>query len=97
MGGEEMAQNYNPDIINTCKQLQSEAQAIIDYTEGIQSAESENLRAVFIDNRMDELPHVQDLTVALTALMNGEEPTAAEKMDDTDDDEGGDTDDDDGT
>jgi rubrerythrin len=70
------------DIRETCKQLIDEATAIIKYTDSIDAAESDALKAVFTETRHDELAHVQKLTVALTALLNGEEPEAAAQMDD---------------
>lgn len=42
---------------------------------------NEDARAIFTEIRHDELGHLQKLTIALTALVSGEQPTAAEQMD----------------
>jgi len=68
-------------VIETCKQIVDEATAIIRYTESIDLTTDKTLKSVFEETRLDELGHVQKLTVALTELLSGESPTEAERMD----------------
>jgi hypothetical protein len=83
--------DFDKEIIIACKQLISEATAIIDYSEAIIASENDAMKNVYRDNRGDELPHVQNIAVALTAMLNGEEPTEAENMDEGGDENGGDS------
>jgi len=73
--------NLNLEIIRACRAIVKEAEAIIDYTHHLMETQSDAMREVFTDNRMDELPHIQNLVVAITAMLNGEEPAAAAQMD----------------
>jgi len=73
--------DFNREIIGACHSIVKEAEAIIDYTHRLNETQSDAMRQVYSDNRMDELPHIQNLVVALTALLNGEEPDAAAQMD----------------
>jgi hypothetical protein len=73
--------DYSAEIILACQSGIKELKAIIDYTEKLQSTINENMRLLYTDNRSDELPHIQNLVVALTAMLNGEEPTVAAQMD----------------
>jgi len=69
------------EIILACEAGIKELDAIMDYTRKISCSQSDAMKAVYTDNRADELPHIQNLVVALTAMLNGEEPTAAAQMD----------------
>ncbi len=72
---------YENEIILACQSGIKELNAIIDYTQKIQMSQNEVMKAIYTDNRRDELPHIQNLAVAITAMLNGEEPSAAEQMD----------------
>lgn len=65
----------NQTIIATCRELAEEANAIIKYTEDIETIGSENpaAAAVMSDIRLDELEHVQKLALALSRLLVGDE------------------------
>ncbi|MDR1687283.1 MAG: hypothetical protein LBS21_01565 [Clostridiales bacterium] len=73
--------DLNREIILACESGIKELEAIRDYTEKLNCTQSEEMRQVYTDNRMDELPHIQNLVVALTALLNGEEPAISAQMD----------------
>jgi hypothetical protein len=49
-----------------------------------QIPKNDSMKAIYTDNRKDELPHAQNLVLALTAMLNGEEPTAALEIDGAD-------------
>lgn len=71
-------------IIETCRQIIGEADAIKNYTESqnnLENMEVENSAPVislFDDIRLDELEHIQKLTLQLTELMDEAEPTEPE-------------------
>ena len=73
--------DYGNEIILACTSGIKELEAIMDYTQKIQSTQNDAMRQVYTDNRADELPHIQNLVVAITAMLSGEEPTAAAQMD----------------
>ena len=79
--------DYGNEIILACTSGIKELEAIIDYTQKMQSTENEDMKAIYADNRNDELPHLQNLTIAITAMLNGEEPKAATQMDEEDEPE----------
>ena len=81
--------NYANEIILACTSGIKELEAIMDYTEKIRASLDPNMRQLYTDNRADELPHIQNIVVALTALLNDEAPAAAAQMDKTEDDGGG--------
>ena len=62
-------------IIAVCNELIAEANAIIAYTNDLELLKDGDPKVVktFEDIRLDELEHVQNLTVALTELMVVEE------------------------
>lgn len=65
-----------------CRQLIAEAEAIIKYTEDIECMETieDGASALFDDLRLDELEHIQKLTLELTeALSTGEEEPGGEE------------------
>ena len=68
-------------IMQLCKNLSDEATAISDYTQAISMTEDETVKALFTEIRNDELGHAQKLVVALTEVLGGSEPVAAENMD----------------
>jgi len=68
-------------IRELCKNIGDEAKAISDYTDGIAFVDDEKVKAIFAEIRNDELGHLHKLTVALTEILGGHEPTAAEEMD----------------
>ena len=85
--------DYGTEIILACEAGIKELEAIKEYTMKLQVSQNPAMQQVYTDNRMDELPHIQNLVVAITAMLNGEEPTAAAQMNgsgDEDRDEGGD-------
>jgi len=67
-------------IRELCRQLEDEAKAIRDYTDSIAVIEDEKVKEIFTEIRGDELGHAQKLIVALTEVMGGNEPDAAESM-----------------
>ena len=73
--------DVNREIRLACEAGIKELEAIKDYSERLCYTQSEPMKKIYTDNRMDELPHIQNITVALTALLNGEEPDAAAQMD----------------
>ena len=75
--------DYGDEIIRACASCIKELEAIMDYTAKIQSTQNDAMKSIYMDNRSDELPHLQNLTIALTAMLNGEEPVAAAQMDGT--------------
>ena len=82
--------NFANEIILACEAGIKELEAIKDYTEKIRGSLSEDMRKLYTDNRMDELPHIQNLVVALTEMLDGDNPSEAARMDA----KGGDSDDD---
>jgi|GEM_PF-5913695 len=62
------------------KNIADEAEAISDYTDSIAFCDDAKLKAIFAEIRNDELGHLQKLTVALTEILGGSEPEAAEAM-----------------
>lgn len=60
-------------IKNICQALKEEAEAVISYTDKISStSEAEGMEAVamqFAKIRLDEVEHIQNLTLELTRLM----------------------------
>ena len=74
--------DYNNEIILACQAGKKELDAIEDYTRKLQETGNESMRAVYENNRADELPHIQNLVGAITAMLYGEEPTVAANMDD---------------
>ena len=75
--------DFSNEIILACEAGIKELNAIADYTHKTQLSQNENMKQIYSDNRLDELPHIQNLVVALTAMLNGEEPGAATQMDET--------------
>ena len=73
--------DYSNEIILACQSAIKELEAILDYTQKLQTTQSDAMRQVYTDNRSDELPHLQNLTIALTAMLNGEELERAAQMD----------------
>ena len=73
--------DYDQEIILACQAAKKELDAIEDYTCKLQQTQNEAMRQVYTDNRADELPHIQNLVIALTAMLNGEDPEAAARMD----------------
>ena len=69
------------EIIEVSKQIAEEAKAICEYSESIEAVEDEALISIFEEIRKDELEHLQKLTIAITQMLNGEEPAAAAQMD----------------
>ena len=76
--------DFNREIHGLCDSIVKEAEAIKDYTRQLDNTQSEDLRTVYTNNRMDELPHIQNLVIALTAMLNGEAPFIASQMDEND-------------
>lgn len=69
-------------IAALCRQLIAEAEAIIKYTEDIEATKAieGGDAALFDELRLDELEHIQKLTLELTeALSTGEEETGGEE------------------
>jgi len=65
-----------------CRQLIAEAEAIIKYTEDIECMKTieDGASALFDELRLDELEHIQKLTLELTeALSTGEEEPGGEE------------------
>ena len=82
------------EIILACASGIKELESIMGYTQRIQSTQNENMRQLFTDNRANLLPHIQNIVVALTEMLDGEEPAGqdgdAEPPAAEDDGEGGD-------
>lgn len=77
------------NVLETCKQIIDEANAVIRYTDSMNAVDDDTLRAVYEEARDDELSHLQKLIVALTEIIIGKdgfvdngEPTKAAQMDD---------------
>lgn len=71
----------SPIQINAvCNEIIAEAEAIVKYTGDIESTKEGNpeLAKTFEDIRLDELEHVQNLTIALTELLGGAEEGGGE-------------------
>lgn len=72
-------------IIETCRQITGEANSIRQYTESLAdlgNSEVEKAGSVislFDDIRLDELEHIQKLTLQLTELMDEAEPAQPEE------------------
>jgi len=79
------------EIILACETGIKELEAIADYTRKIMATENQAMGTLYRNNRADELPHIQNVVVSITAMLNGEEPVAAAQMDE--DDAGGEDDD----
>lgn len=69
-------------IKNICLAIKEEADAVISYTDKIaSSSEADGMDATamqFAKIRLDELEHIQNLTLELTKLMTSGEISAAE-------------------
>lgn len=72
---------YENEIILACTSAIKELEAIQDYTEKLQQSKNEDMKAVYTDNRKDELPHIQNLVIAITAMVQGENPAVAKEVD----------------
>ena len=72
--------DYNNEIILACEAGIGELQAIANYTKQLMQSESDDMKALFENNRRDELPHIQNMVIAITAMVNGESPKAAEEV-----------------
>lgn len=68
-------------IRELCKNIGDEAKAISDYTKAIALVSDKRVQSIFAEIRNDELGHLQKLTVAITEVLGGHEPTIAENMD----------------
>ena len=77
--------DFNSEIVLACDSGIKELEAIRDYTHRLQGTENDDMKQVYTNNRADELPHIQNLVIAITQMVNGEEPKEAAQMDDTDD------------
>jgi len=73
--------DYTLEIILACQAAKKELDAIEDYTGKLRDSQNDAMRQVYLNNRHDELPHIQNLVIAITAMLNGEEPVAAARMD----------------
>jgi len=69
------------NIRETCKQIIAEVTAIVEYTDSIEAVTDDTIKGIFTEVRFDELSHLQKHVIALTAMLNGEEPEAAAQMD----------------
>jgi hypothetical protein len=72
--------DYEKEIALACTSGIKELEAILDYTQKLMDSENEDMKAIYADNRRDELPHVQNLIIAITAMVNGESPKAVEEV-----------------
>jgi hypothetical protein len=72
--------NYEHEIALACTSGIKELEAILDYTQKLLSSENDDMKAIYADNRRDELPHIQNLVIAVTAMVNGESPKIAEEV-----------------
>lgn len=70
------------NVIGVCRQISIEAQAIQTCTNSLETNTDKTLNSILEEIRQDGLEHLQKLTIALTALLNGEELADAENMDD---------------
>ena len=84
--------NFANEIILACEAGIKELEAIKDYTEKIRATLNADMRKLYTNNRADELPHIQNLVVALTEMLDGDEPAEAARMDANGTAEGGDAD-----
>jgi hypothetical protein len=74
---------FGYEILLACTSGIKELEAIADYTQKIISSENDDMKAIYADNLRDELPHVQNLVIAIiaiTAMVNGESPKIAEEV-----------------
>jgi hypothetical protein len=69
------------EIAIACEQGIKELEAILAYTQALGQTQIEDMRTIYLDNRRDELPHIQNIVVALTAMLRGQQPDAAARMD----------------
>lgn len=75
--------DYANEIILACEAGIKELEAIKDYTMKLQATQNDEMKTLYTNNRADELPHIQNIVVALTEMLDGEEPAEAAQMDDT--------------
>ncbi|GHU91248.1 hypothetical protein FACS1894202_12350 [Clostridia bacterium] len=68
------------EILLACTSGIKELEAIHDYTQKLLQSENNDMKAIYTDNRRDELPHLQNLCIAITAMVNGESPKIAEEV-----------------
>jgi hypothetical protein len=68
------------EILLACTSGIKELEAIHDYTQKIIQTENDDMKEIYTDNRHDELPHIQNIVIAITAMVNGESPKIAEKV-----------------
>jgi len=80
--------DFNREIILACDSGIKELKAIRDYTRRLMETQNGYMRDIYTDNRLDELPHIQNIVVALTAMVSGEEPKVAARMDGREDEAG---------
>ena len=59
----------NEVIKNICVALKEEADAVISYTEKIDEAPDSQAASVFDTIRLDEMEHIQNLTLELTKML----------------------------
>ena len=72
--------DYSREIILACEAGKKELDAIKNYTEKLEETYNSAMREIYKDNRLDELPHIQNIVVAITAMINGKEPVKAEEI-----------------
>lgn len=72
--------DYGNEILLACASAIKELDTIADYTQKITQSENDDMKTIYTDNRRDELPHIQNLVIAITAMVNGESPKIAEEV-----------------
>ncbi|GHU51747.1 hypothetical protein AGMMS49975_06160 [Clostridia bacterium] len=75
-----MIPKYENEILLACTSGIKELEAIADYTQKLIESESDEMKAIYTDNRRDELPHIQNIVIAITAMVSGESPKIAEEV-----------------
>lgn len=69
----------NEAIKNICMALKEEADAIISYTDKIESSKDSDTEQIFETIRLDEVEHVQNLCLELTRIITSSDSEQTEQ------------------
>ena len=66
--------DYSKEIVLACEAGIKVLDAIKDYTKRMASTENDVMHSIYVDNRLDVLPHIQSQVASIAAMLYGKEP-----------------------
>ena len=69
--------DFSKEIILACEVGIKVLDAIKDYTKRMSTTENDVMHAIYADNRLDVLPHIQNQVASITAMLKGKEPISS--------------------